>query len=105
LSATQINFYTPVGSTLELTEARAQQIDRLLREFPELRYTVTNINSGVAAGKIYGAVYMRLKDRKDSKLGVDEPATPMRQKLASVPGIVLTPIGQTDIGGDLRLSG
>ena len=49
LSETQINFYTPVGSSLEVTEARAKQIDLLLRELPEVRYTVTTINSGFAA--------------------------------------------------------
>ncbi|MBB4841629.1 HAE1 family hydrophobic/amphiphilic exporter-1 [Paucibacter oligotrophus] len=103
LSETQINFYTPVGSALEVTEARAQQIDRLLREFPEVRYTVTTINSGFAAGKIYGAVYVRLQDRKDRKLSVAELATPMRQKLAAVPGITVTNIGQTDLGGGKSL--
>ena len=64
-SETQLNFYTPVGSSLELTEARAKQIDAALRELPEVRYTVTTINSGQAAGKIYGAVYVRLVDRKE----------------------------------------
>ncbi|RQO55376.1 nodulation protein NolG [Paucibacter sp. KBW04] len=103
LSETQINFYTPVGSALEVTEARAQQIDRLLREFPEVRYTVTTINSGFAAGKIYGAVYVRLKDRKDRKRSVADLATPMREKLAAVPGITVTNIGQTDLGGGKSL--
>ena len=64
-SETQINFYTPVGSSLELTETRAKQIDAVLRELPEVRHTVTTINSGFAAGKIYGSVYVRLVDRKD----------------------------------------
>ena len=36
-SETQVNFYTPVGSSLEVTEARAKQVDAALREFPEVR--------------------------------------------------------------------
>ena len=42
-SETLVNFYTPVGSSLELTEQRAKQIDAALRELPEVRYTVTTI--------------------------------------------------------------
>ncbi len=103
LSETQVNFYTPVGSSLEVTEARAKQIDQLLRELPEVRYTVTTINSGFAAGKIYGAVYVRLLDRKDRKRSVADLAQPIREKLASVPGITVTNIGQTDLGGSKSL--
>ena len=103
LSETQINFYTPVGSSLEVTEARAKQIDQILRELPEVRYTVTTINSGFAAGKIYGAIYVRLVDRKDRKRSVGDLAEPLRQKLAAIPGITVTNIGQTDLGGGKSL--
>ena len=50
---------------------RARQIDAALREFPEVRHTVTTINSGFAQGKIYGSVYVRLIDRKDRTRSVD----------------------------------
>ncbi|MFY7863659.1 efflux RND transporter permease subunit [Roseateles sp.] len=103
LSETQINFYTPVGSSLEVTEARAKQIDLLLRELPEVRYTVTTINSGFAAGKIYGAIYVRLVDRKDRKRSVADLAQPIREKLSTVAGITVTNIGQTDLGGGKSL--
>jgi HAE1 family hydrophobic/amphiphilic exporter-1 len=103
LSETQINFYTPVGSALEVTEARAKQIDRILRELPEVRYTVTTINSGFAAGKIYGAIYVRLVDRKDRKRSVEQLAEPIRAQLARIPGITVTNIGQTDLGGGKSL--
>ena len=102
-SETQINFYTPVGSSLEVTEARAKQIDAVLRELPEVKYTVTTINSGFAAGKIYGAIYVRLVDRKDRQRSVSEMAVPLRQRLASIPGVTVTNIGQTDLGGGKSL--
>ena len=103
LSETLINFYTPVGSSLEVTEARSKQIDGILRSLPEVRYTVTTINSGAAAGKIYGAIYVRLVDRKDRKRSVNDLAKPMREKLATIPGITVTNIGQTDLGGGKSL--
>ncbi len=103
MSETTVNFYTPVGSALEVTEARAKQIDVMLRQLPEVRYTVTTINSGFAAGKIYGAIYVRLLDRKDRKRSVGDLAEPMRQMLSAVPGITITNIGQTDLGGGKSL--
>ncbi len=103
LSETQLNFYTPVGSSLEVTEARAQQIDKALREMPEVRYTVTTINSGQAAGKIYGQVYIRLVDRAERSRSLDQLSLPLRQRLAGVPGITVTNVGQTDLGGSKNL--
>ena len=102
-SETQINYYTPVGSSLEVTEMRAKQVDAALREMPEVRYTVTTINSGQAAGKIYAATYVRLADRKDRTRSVTEMAVPLREKLARIPGITVTNIGQTDLGGGKSL--
>jgi len=102
-SETQLNFYTPVGSSLELTETRAKQIDAVLRELPEVRYTVTTINSGQAAGKIYGATYVRLADRHERQRGVNELIVPLRERLARIPGITVTNIGVTDLGGGKSL--
>jgi HAE1 family hydrophobic/amphiphilic exporter-1 len=103
LSETTLNFYTPVGSSIEVTEKRAQQIDQLLRQLPEVKYTVTTINSGFTAGKIYGAIYVRLVDRKDRQRSVTELSVALRQQLASIPGITITNIGQTDVGGGKSL--
>ncbi|MBC7955495.1 MAG: efflux RND transporter permease subunit, partial [Cytophagales bacterium] len=103
LSETQVNFYTPVGSSLEVTESRARQIDATLRQMPEVRYTVTTINSGQAAGKIYGATYVRLVDRKDRQRSIDQMTVPLREQLARIPGVTVTNIGQTDLGGGKSL--
>ena len=98
-SETQVNFYTPVGSSLEVTEMRARQVDAALREFPEVRHTVTTINSGFTQGKIYGSVYVRLTDRKERARSIDALTTPLRERLARIPGITVTNIGVVDLGG------
>ena len=103
LSETQINFYTPVGSSLEVTELRAKQIDAVLRELPEVKYTVVTINSGIAASKIYGSIYVRLLDRKERQRSIDQLSVPLRQRLARIPGVTITNIGQTDLGGGKSL--
>jgi HAE1 family hydrophobic/amphiphilic exporter-1 len=102
-SETQVNFYTPVGSSLEVTEMRARQVDAVLHEMPEVLYTVTTINSGQAAGKIYAATYVRLVDRRDRKRSVAQMAVPLRERLARIPGITVTNIGTIDLGGGKSL--
>ncbi|MCW5632874.1 MAG: efflux RND transporter permease subunit [Rubrivivax sp.] len=103
-SETQINFYTPVGSALEVTEQRARQIDAALRELPEVRHTVTTINSGFAQGKIYGNVYVRLVDRKERAKTATELAPVLRERLARIPGITVTNLGVTDLGGNKSIA-
>jgi HAE1 family hydrophobic/amphiphilic exporter-1 len=102
-SETVVNFYTPIGSSLEVTEARARQVDAALREMPEVKHTVATINSGFAQGKIYGSVYVRLVDRKDRTRSVDQLTVPLRERLARIPGITVTNIGVTDLGGGKTL--
>ncbi|HEY6133688.1 MAG TPA: efflux RND transporter permease subunit [Rubrivivax sp.] len=102
-SETQVNFYTPVGSSLETTEARAKQVDAALRELPEVRYTVSTINSGFAQGRIFANMYVRLVDRKDRSRSVTELMPSMRERLARIPGITVTNIGVTDLGGGKSL--
>jgi HAE1 family hydrophobic/amphiphilic exporter-1 len=102
-SETLVNFYTPVGSSLDVTEMRAKQVDAALRELPEVRHTVTTINSGAAQGRIFGSVYVRLVDRRERQRSVGEMAVPIRERLSRIPGITVTNIGVTDLGGGKSL--
>ena len=70
-SETTLNFNTAVGSSVESTEAKARQVEAILREFPEVRYTLTTINTGSAVGKMYASIYVRLVDRKERTRSVD----------------------------------
>ena len=80
-SETTVNFQTPIGSSLEVTEAKARQIDAILHEFPEVRYTVTTLNTGNALGKHNASIYIRLVDRKDRQRSVDEMSAVLRERL------------------------
>ncbi len=99
-SETFVNFHTPVGSSIEATEAKARQVEQVLREVPQVKYTLTTINTGQAAGKIYASIYVRLVDRKDRALNVDQLSVPLRERLARIPGITVTHVGLLDsVGG------
>jgi HAE1 family hydrophobic/amphiphilic exporter-1 len=89
-SETNLSFNTPVGSSLEVTEARARQVEEIIRSFPEVRYTLTTINTGNAQGKMYASIYIRLVDRKLRQISVDEMSIMLRQRLRQVPGIAVT---------------
>ncbi len=103
-SETQVNLYTPVGSSLEVTEMRARQVDAALRELPEVRHTVVTINSGFVQGKNQISVYVRLTDRKERQRSMNDLVEPMRDKLARLPGVTVTNIGVTDLGGSKSIS-
>ena len=103
-SETSLSFNTPVGSSLEVTEAKARQVEAIIREFPEVRYTLTTINTGNAQGKIYANVYIRLVDRKDRSISVDAMSTVLRARLKQVPGITVTHVGLLDaVGGQKQI--
>ena len=103
-SETTVNFYTPVGSSLEATEAKARQVEGILRELPEVRYTLATINTGSAQGKMYASIYVRLVDRKDRSRSVDAMSTVLRERLQRVPGITVTHVGLLDpVGGQKQI--
>ncbi|MES2282326.1 MAG: efflux RND transporter permease subunit [Pseudomonadota bacterium] len=103
-SETSLNFYTPVGSSLEATEAKARQVEAIVREFPEVKYTLTTINTGNAQGKMYASLYIRMVDRKARSRSVDELSGLLRDRLKQVPGITVTHVGLLDsVGGNKQV--
>jgi hydrophobic/amphiphilic exporter-1 (mainly G- bacteria), HAE1 family len=103
-SETWIQFNTPVGSSLEATESKARQVEGIVREFPEVRYTLTTINTGNAQGKMYASVYVRLVDRKDRSRNADAMSAALRERLLNVPGISVTHVGLLGaVGGEKQI--
>ena len=95
-SETSVTFNTPVGSSLATTEARAQQVDAILREMPEVRYTVATINTGQAQGRNQVSVFVRLVDRQQRQRSADQMSVPLRDRLNQVAGITVTHVGLLD---------
>ncbi|MDA9885308.1 efflux RND transporter permease subunit, partial [Burkholderiaceae bacterium] len=103
-SETRLNFYTPVGSSLAVTELKTKQVEAVLRSFPEVDYTLSTINTGSARGKNYVSVYVRLIDRKLRTLGVDQMSAQLRERLRSISGITVTHVGLLDsVGGNKQI--
>ncbi len=103
-SETSLSFNTPVGSSLEVTEAKAREVEAILREFPEVNYTLTTINTGTAQGKIYANIYIRLVERKARSRSVDAMSVVLRDRLRQVAGITVTHVGLLDpMGGQKQI--
>lgn len=103
-SETSVNFYTPVGSSLEVTEAKARQVQDILREFPEVKYTLATLNTGNAQGKNYASIYVRLVDRHARARDADQMSAALRERLRQVPGITVTHAGLLDpVGGQKQI--
>ena len=103
-SETSLNFHTPVGSSLEATEAKTREVEAILREFPEVQYTLSTVNTGAAQGAMYASIYVRLTDRKARTLSAVEMSARLRERLRSVPGITVTHVGLLDaVGGNKQV--
>jgi HAE1 family hydrophobic/amphiphilic exporter-1 len=103
-SETSLKFETPVGTSLEATEAKTRQVEAILRDFPEVRYTLSTINTANAQGKNNVNLYIRLVDRKNRNRNADQMSAVLRERLKQVPGIAVTHAGLLDaIGGNKQV--
>ncbi len=93
LSELQVQFATPVGSSIDLTKEKTMQVDAALREFAEVRHTYATINTGFGQGKNNANVFVQLVPRKERTRSQGELAQAMRQKLAAIAGIELNQVG------------
>jgi len=99
-SETFVSFYTPAGTSLEATEARTHDVEALIRQMPEVSYTLSTINTGFALGRNQVSIYVRLKDRHQRQRSVDQLSAPLRQQLSQLPDITITHVGLLDsVGG------
>ena len=62
-------------------------------------YTVATINTGQVLGRNQVQIFVRLVDRNQRRLNVDQMSVPLRERLASIPGITVTQVGLLDAVG------
>ena len=91
----QVDFRTPVGSSLDYTESRAREIIAVLSADPDVDFVFTRIGTGTTAAVNEGSVYVRdkVKGRKRSTARI---RSDLRVKLAEIPDVR---IAMEDVGG------
>jgi HAE1 family hydrophobic/amphiphilic exporter-1 len=92
LNELQVQFVTPVGSSLELTQTKAGQADAALHEFAEVQYTYSTINTGFSRGKHAVNMFVQLVPRRERKISQQELAQPIRERLARIAGVEVTQV-------------
>lgn len=93
----QVNITAP-GSSLDYTTTKVRQVEKALKEFPEVETLYSTVNTGGAAGKhraaiLVGLVPLDMRSRTPLSL-----AEPVRKRLSAIPGIEVT-ILQNGLGG------
>src|SRR5262249_31200122 len=83
-----VSIETPVGSSLDYTEAKLRQVEAAVREFPEIDYTYGTVNTGYANGKNQASLYLRLKPIDQRKRSPVQLAQPIRERPAPIPGLL-----------------
>ena len=88
-----VQFYTPVGSSLQFTEDKLRQVEAALREFEGVTMTYGTINTGIAQGRNYAMAFAVLVDRSKRPLSVQKMRSPVRERLSRIAGVTLTDLG------------
>ncbi|NBT80361.1 MAG: efflux RND transporter permease subunit [Betaproteobacteria bacterium] len=94
-----IRFYTPEGSSLALTQQKSNLLESALRQLPGVTDSYTTINSGLAQGKNYATIVLRLVPRAQRPMSVDQMRAPVRAIMGRVPGVTVTDVGGGDAVG------
>jgi hydrophobe/amphiphile efflux-1 (HAE1) family protein len=76
---------TPVGSSLEYTDAKVRQVEEMLKGFPEVVLAMTTI--GTEEGRNYARINLKLTDRSDRKRSQKEVERAIRTAMKPIPGL------------------
>jgi len=86
-SELNIAIETPPGSSLDYTTLKAEEVARIARARPEVKYTYTTVGSSTGSGEVDNAsVYVRLKPKKDRSLSQNALGQQLRTRLRMLGG-------------------
>jgi HAE1 family hydrophobic/amphiphilic exporter-1 len=85
---TSFRLTAPVGSSLEYTDAKARQVEELLREYPEVEMMIANVGTG--EGRNVARIDVRLADRHlKPRRSQKAFEAVVRDRIKAMPGIEL----------------
>jgi len=85
---TSFRLTTPVGSSLEYTDAKTRQVEEVLRGYREVEFMTANVGTG--EGRNVARVEVRLVDRhKSGRRSQKEFEAAVREQIRKIPGIEL----------------
>jgi len=93
-----VQLETPPGSNLEYTRRKAEEVGKLIRAHPEIRYTYTRLGASQTGAVDEGLIYVKMTPKNERRVSAEEFALMMRGEIRSVAGVKLA-VFTTDIGG------
>ena len=94
--AIRIKFETPVDASLEYTEAKLLQVEKIVREHPQVLNTYGVINGVTDRGKNHASLRVTLTPRQQRSQSLSDLNNDFRQRLKSVAGIQVTSVASAD---------
>jgi HAE1 family hydrophobic/amphiphilic exporter-1 len=92
---------TPPGSNMQYTRLKAQEVARLVRSMPEVRYTYTTLGEGGTGAVDVGNIYVKLTPKDTRELNVEELAASLRTQMSRVAGATVS-IFTNDFSGGFK---
>jgi HAE1 family hydrophobic/amphiphilic exporter-1 len=95
----QVDIETPIGSSIDYTATKADQVGNALKEFPEVIRTYTTINAGNSTGDNRASILVSMvppeqRDRTPAKM-----TEPVRERLRSIAGVTAVVGAAGGLGG------
>ncbi|MEK5743139.1 efflux RND transporter permease subunit [Acinetobacter sp. UBA2581] len=92
----RIKFETPVDASLEYSQAKLQQVDKIVRQHPDVRATYGVINGVTDRGKNHISLRVTVTPRTEREKSLNDLNNEFRQRLQSVGGITITSVASAD---------
>jgi len=92
---------TPPGSNMEYTRLKAQEVARIVRAQPEVRYTYTTLGEGATGAVDVGNLYVKLTPKDTRARSAEMLAADLRRDMSRVAGATVS-IFTNDFGGGFK---
>ena len=92
----RIKFETPVDASLEYSQAKLLQVDKIIQQHPDVRATYAVINGVTDRGKNHVSIRVTVTPRTERKKSLTDLNNEFRQHLQQVGGITVTSIASAD---------
>ncbi len=98
----RISLRTPLGSSIDYTDAKLREVEAILDRHPEIRTEFALIGLGTAGQVNQGTVVVRMAPREERQRSQQQVIAALRQELSAIPGARVFAAPFSIVGGGQR---